>query len=387
MDMEWTLHHFYQATLIPISLYTHGSLSLYHTGLTYDPGFQSFVMGHAAESTQPLGYTLIENQLFMAYLRLKHEDGFLLFGPVALFKVTDAQARALLKKMKRPVIHGDEVAAGLNKTPLYTLAQARHFLSLLDFLLNGEKDRTIEYVSTVPKEVKIASEPPDIPFILGADASVENEIISYVEYGRPDLMQALLESLFSSGESIPDVSPDADRAFKNIFIFATGIISRAALKGGADYSTVNETSTYYLKAVEERIGYLEIGKLIQRMIMHFSNMVAMMDKSATDTATTRRIKQTVIANINEKITPTLIAKQLKMDVSYLCRHFKQHTGMTIASYVNQVKVSECKRLLSATDMSVLQISARLGFSSQNYMASVFKKLTGTTPEAYRHKVR
>jgi AraC-like DNA-binding protein len=72
-----------------------------------------------------------------------------------------------------------------------------------------------------------------------------------------------------------------------------------------------------------------------------------------------------------------------MSDSYLCRHFREETGKTITEYINEVKVDECKQLLITTGMPLSQISEQLGFSSQNYFHTVFKKQTGMTPYEFR----
>ncbi|MCL2016769.1 MAG: AraC family transcriptional regulator [Defluviitaleaceae bacterium] len=68
--------------------------------------------------------------------------------------------------------------------------------------------------------------------------------------------------------------------------------------------------------------------------------------------------------------------QLGISLPHLCRHFKEHTGKTVATYINEVKIDEVKRLLAAGEGSVLEISVRLGFSSAKYMAAVFRRVVG-----------
>lgn len=71
-----------------------------------------------------------------------------------------------------------------------------------------------------------------------------------------------------------------------------------------------------------------------------------------------------------------------MDLSYLCRHFKENTGKTITACIHEIKIKESKRLIRTTNLTLAQIAMQMGYSSQNYFHTVFKKFTGVTPKAY-----
>lgn len=71
--------------------------------------------------------------------------------------------------------------------------------------------------------------------------------------------------------------------------------------------------------------------------------------------------------------------------SHLCKLFKQKTGITLVSYIQNQKLKSAKHLLSTTNLPVLHISELLGFSSDAYFFSVFKKTFNITPLQYRKK--
>lgn len=212
----------------------------------------------------------------------------------------------------------------------------------------------------------------------------EKELISYVKYGRRDLMNYYLQRLLNLNESVPEVAYEKDRAFKNIFILSLGVISRTALESGIDYSTMQEMTKYFIIKIEHKKGHDQIAKLFCQMLMSFTDAVANIKKTPHSTKTVHKIQQIIFSRMYEKITPSLIAKEMNMSTAYLCRHFKKETGKTISTYINEVKIDEVKRLLIYTDKSILSISTQMGFSSPNYMSNIFKKLSqGLTPEKFR----
>jgi len=125
--------------------------------------------------------------------------------------------------------------------------------------------------------------------------------------------------------------------------------------------------------------------LLKKMFLDFAKKVARANELPANSILVKQITKEIHAHLYEKITPTLIAEHLNMNCSYLCNHFKKETGKTITEYVNQLKINESRRLLKNTQLSLIQISTQLGFSSQSYFHIVFKKQTGMTPNGYRNQ--
>ncbi len=73
---------------------------------------------------------------------------------------------------------------------------------------------------------------------------------------------------------------------------------------------------------------------------------------------------------------------------YLCRLFKQNTGMNYSKFIRDKRFEKALEFLGGNEkMSVAAISATLGYKSQSYFQNIFKKEFGITPEAYRRSIR
>lgn len=92
-------------------------------------------------------------------------------------------------------------------------------------------------------------------------------------------------------------------------------------------------------------------------------------------------------NAMEKITIDDICEHTHMSKYHLCRVFKENIGMTIGGFIRNRRLSEAKRLLSETDMSVAQIAYRCCFTDSSFFSKTFLKEFGTTPGKYRAKYR
>jgi AraC-like DNA-binding protein len=71
---------------------------------------------------------------------------------------------------------------------------------------------------------------------------------------------------------------------------------------------------------------------------------------------------------------------------YLSRVFKERTGTGYSAYRLKIKAKEAQRLLSRAGLSVSEIADKLGYKNVESFIRQFKKMTGTTPSAFRkHK--
>ena len=65
------------------------------------------------------------------------------------------------------------------------------------------------------------------------------------------------------------------------------------------------------------------------------------------------------------------------------RGFRKYTGETVVSYLTRAKMDSAKRLLTSTDLTVLDIAGRLGYSSVSHFNRLFHAATGVCPQQYR----
>lgn len=82
-------------------------------------------------------------------------------------------------------------------------------------------------------------------------------------------------------------------------------------------------------------------------------------------------------------TASRLAARLRMSAEYMNDMLKSETGKTTAEYIQLRRMSLAKQLLLGTGMTVGGIAGLLGFSTEGCFATVFRRITGCTPEEYR----
>ena len=95
------------------------------------------------------------------------------------------------------------------------------------------------------------------------------------------------------------------------------------------------------------------------------------------------VKAFLDEHYTDKITLDSLSVAFYIDKFYLSKIFKDAYGTTINSYILAKRITQAKRLLRFTDMSVDEIGSRVGMNDANYFSRAFKKIEGISPSEYR----
>jgi AraC-like DNA-binding protein len=85
----------------------------------------------------------------------------------------------------------------------------------------------------------------------------------------------------------------------------------------------------------------------------------------------------------ESITLDDVAEVVHVSPSRVRHVFKDVTGVSFEEYVTQVRVSEAKRLLLGTDLSVAEIARAVSYTNLNQFYKVFYRSCAMSPGEYR----
>lgn len=98
----------------------------------------------------------------------------------------------------------------------------------------------------------------------------------------------------------------------------------------------------------------------------------------------------VLKHLNENVYSTVtiseICKKTSYSKAYIFRQFKNATGKSIIDYFTELKIDKAKQMMREEELSVKEISEKLGFDTPNYFSKTFKKITSYTPTAYKKRI-
>lgn len=86
---------------------------------------------------------------------------------------------------------------------------------------------------------------------------------------------------------------------------------------------------------------------------------------------------------NSQLTLEGIATILNRNSAYLSSLFVQKTGKSFREALNETRITNAKKLLNETQMSIKEISSLCGYTHQQYFTRVFRQKTNQTPIQFR----
>lgn len=88
-------------------------------------------------------------------------------------------------------------------------------------------------------------------------------------------------------------------------------------------------------------------------------------------------------NYERDLTLSELAQVAGMSPFHFAREFKRATGTTPHQYLIKFRVERAKSLLAGSELPLVEVGFRAGFSHQSHFSRLFRRLTGTTPLSYR----
>ncbi len=80
-----------------------------------------------------------------------------------------------------------------------------------------------------------------------------------------------------------------------------------------------------------------------------------------------------------------LSRQNQISPFHLIKLFSRQTGLTPIAYLQQIRLSETKRLLHQTDWTIDHIAEHVGLIPASYLISTFRRIEGVTPGQYRKR--
>lgn len=92
-------------------------------------------------------------------------------------------------------------------------------------------------------------------------------------------------------------------------------------------------------------------------------------------------------NFNKSFQLADLAKKFDISNRHFDRRFKAATGKTPLRYLQEIRIANARELLKNSNLSILEVTHRVGYSDPAHFSALFKSLTRMTPSAFRKSVR
>ncbi len=143
---------------------------------------------------------------------------------------------------------------------------------------------------------------------------------------------------------------------------------------------------------EEEAGQgLAVAALVEQMLVHLLRRHANVRRSdelelSRVGLVDRRIRRAVElmhAHMDRDLPLEELAAAAYLSPFHFARLFKKLAGTSPHAYLAALRVERAQSLLAETDISISEVSRRVGYSSPSHFTKAFRQTTGLTPRAFR----
>ncbi len=154
--------------------------------------------------------------------------------------------------------------------------------------------------------------------------------------------------------------------------------------GGGVYSAIDLS----LYLVEKYCGHevaVETAKalLLETPRMWQSAYGASPPRSAHDDEAVRRAQDWLFRNFKQEVSLDDLAARVGMSPRNFARRFTAATGETPLGYLHRLRIDAARHLLETRGKSIADVSQAVGYDDLGFFRRLFKRHTGTPPQAYR----
>jgi AraC-type DNA-binding domain-containing proteins len=127
----------------------------------------------------------------------------------------------------------------------------------------------------------------------------------------------------------------------------------------------------------------EYKEHILKLIDTYSENIHVRNNSI-DNEFIQKVMNYTIEHLDEQITLNIVADKFNISPNYLSRIFKENTGINFSYFIIDEKMKKARELLlSGNNMTISEISKRVGYYNTPYFVSIFKEKYGLTPSKFK----
>jgi AraC-like DNA-binding protein len=271
-----------------------------------------------------------------------------------------------------------------------TAERIKKEIHMISFLTPAQVRSVGELLYTCVMSLEDTHQSVQQPALLQTDAlsmtysiQKESELLSAISSGDTSQAKALLNDILGYILFSPGLNMETLRL--RVFEL-TVLLSRAAVKGGANIDAIFGLNYSYLREIDALATPEDAVQWLHSVTRRFAQHVFDFADSKHVDVLYKAISF-IKSNYAEKITLQDVADSVYLNMTYFSKVFKDETGQTPGNFITATRIEAGKKLLQDPSISIIDIPGMVGFESQSYFTRVFKKTEGCTPAQYRRMNR
>lgn len=196
-------------------------------------------------------------------------------------------------------------------------------------------------------------------------------------------LQLMAVRLHELAKVVRTVSDNEVESMKSLCVELTAAVLRRTYEIGVERTDEMEGIYSYIMEMHS----------VDELMQWFINMCSSMLQKIAELRQNKNRQIVKIAqdyiheNIgNKELSLQMVSEEVDLSPAYFSGIFYKETDLHLNEYINQYRVQCAKEMLNRTNVKIVTISDKIGFSSPNYFNKVFKRYAGMTPKQYREQL-
>ena len=334
---------------------------------------------------------LFSSPFFSIAVTSVEQERFLLFGPCVVMR----QAYAVLAErlpQYLPLERNDRLIRYLTVTPIVSDNRLKAAVSLAASLCGGSASPEDILIFTGEPR-KDAGQSLHAEYIFSAQENAQThtpfefEEMITADVTAGDLDAALRHLSGSMPGALGKLSEDPERQARYMFVTATAILCRAAIRGGVHSEAAYSLADSYCQRMDAVKSVEQVQPMMWDMLAAFCAAVKEESSQRDYSPVIKNCCNYISKHLHDPIMLPELAKACGLSERRLSEKFYRETGERVIDYIHRQKLREARELLRFSSMSICDIGNALGYSSQSYFTRKYHEQYGVTPLEVRKKAQ
>ncbi|MCD7882187.1 MAG: helix-turn-helix transcriptional regulator [Lachnospiraceae bacterium] len=323
------------------------------------------------------------------FLRIPDSDEIFSCGPVVYEQMQGDRLQQLLAELNIPEKPGDLFRDYyLNVACVLTPLTLNSIFTLLAQRLFGSEE--YEIVETTFQELSkpnfyqncfCMEEPTPLSIQMVENRyQIEGELIAAVQKGNVKKALDLLTRQVS--HMMPKRLNCQLRDQMDYCIALNTLLRKAAEMAGVHPIHIDSLSNQNIETIETLSNIEQCAAFQRECIQSYCHLVRRYTLS-NYSSLTQKVLTGISTDLSADLSLKKFSDQLSVNASYLSTLFKKEVGVPLTEYVNRSRIQHAQGLLLRTDLPIKTIAQQCGIADIYYFSRLFKRITGTTPKAFR----
>lgn len=214
---------------------------------------------------------------------------------------------------------------------------------------------------------------------------LESRALKAVEDGKEEDFYRIFGDLqsYSGG----NFAKNSEKYLEYSAVSMVTLLTRAAIRGGVPQKEAYAVSDLLLNRASQGKGEQDYILILQEGITQFFRLVKKYKDTSHHSYHIRKCKAYIAANLNQPLSPEIIAEELGLNKNYLMTLFSSYEDESLMQYVQRKRVLAAAEMLKYSDQEILRIANYYQFQTQSHFGVAFKKHMGMSPAVYRKKYK